>query len=147
MVLKFQQWGEKILGVQELWFADILPILCGGSIDVMLNAAEQSTELELQRVAGEQRGNWKVQLAGELTSRFPGQIMPMQSEDVMCEDEEPDYDTGESSFDSGVHMGMTSDSTQWRNGEIGWTQASGDGATNWNKGWEVTTRSKWEKEL
>ena len=147
MVLRFQQWGERMLGVQELWFADNLPVLCGGSMEVMLNAAEQSTELELQRVAGQPRENWNIQLVGRLTGRFPEQIKPMESENVIWEDDKPDYDAGESSFDSGVHMGMTYDGAPWRPEDIGWTQAGGDGAMNWNEGWVDTTHSEWEREL
>lgn len=144
MILKFQQWRERILGVQELWFADNLPVLCGGSMDVMLDAAEQSAELELQRVAGQQRGNWKIQLVGRLTDHFPEQIAPMESENVICEDDESDYDVGDSSLDSGVHMGMTYDGGPWRPEDMGWTHVSGGGATNWNESWADTTRAGWE---
>ena len=144
MVLKFQQWGEMIFGVQELWFADNLPGLCGGSIDVMLDTAEQSTKLELRRVAGQPRGNWKIQLVGGHTNLFPRQITPMETENenVICEDDESDYDVGESSFDSGVHM-----ATPWRPEDIGWTQVSGGDswATNWDGSWADTTRSEWER--
>ncbi|KAH0833064.1 hypothetical protein J3R83DRAFT_12055 [Lanmaoa asiatica] len=127
MVLKFQEWRETSLEVQELWFADNLPILCGGSIEVMLNVSEQSTKLELRRVAGQRRGNWKIQLLGGLTHQFPEQITPMGSENIIWEDDELDYDEGESSFDSGVRMGTSYDSTPWCPEVIGWTQTSGDG--------------------
>ena len=143
MVLKFQQWGDVIFGVQELWFADNLPVLCGGSIDVMIDTAERSTKLELRRVAGQRRGNWKIQLVERLTNLFPRQITPMETENVICEDDEPDCDEGERSFDSGVHM-----ATPWRPEHTGWTQVTGGGdswATNWDGSWADMTRSEWGK--
>lgn len=130
MVLKFQQWGETTLGVQELWFTDNLPVLCGGSIEVMLEVAEKSTELELQGVAGQRREGWKVQLVGGLTDQLPEQSTQMESENVICEDDESNYDVGESLFDSGVHMGMAYDGAPSRPEDIGWTQLSG-GRENW----------------
>ena len=142
-VLKFQQWRERSLAVQELWFADNLPILCGGSIEVMLNAAEQSAELELQRIAGQQCANWKIQLVGRLADQTPNQITPIKSDDIMCEDDELDCDVGENSFDSGVHMSMTSDGAAWCREDTGWTQATGGGFTGWDGGWDGTIRSDW----
>lgn len=150
IVLKFQQWRDTVFGVHELWFADNLPVLCGGSIDVMLDTAEQSTKLELQRVAGQRRENWKIQLVGGLTNLFPEQIMPMETENVMCEDDETDYDVGDSSFDSGVHMGMSYDGTAWRPEDVCWTQVGGGGdswATNLDKSWADTARSEWARNL
>lgn len=145
MVVKFQQWGEMILGVQELWFADDLPILCGGSMEVMLDAAEQSTKLELQRVAGQQRGNWKIQLVSGLTNRVPEQITPhMETKNVMCEDDGSDCGAGDTSFDSGVHMGMAHDGAPWRPEDIGWTQAGDSWAMNWDGSMADTTGSEWK---
>ncbi|KAG6374372.1 hypothetical protein JVT61DRAFT_4407 [Boletus reticuloceps] len=149
MVVKFQQWREVTLGVQELWFADNLPILCGGSIDVMLDAAGQSTKLVIQRVTGQQRGNWKIQLVGELTNHRPEQSTLMETEDVMCEDDESDYDVGETSFDSGVHIGMTYDGAPCRHEDIGWTQVSSEDswAANWCGNGTDTGRSEWDRKL
>ncbi|KAF8440377.1 hypothetical protein L210DRAFT_3539503 [Boletus edulis BED1] len=146
MVVKFQQWREVTLGVQELWFADNLPILCGGSIDVMLDAAGQSTKLVVQRVAGQQRGNWKIQLVGELTNYRTEQSTLMETEDVMCEDDESDYDVGETSFDSGVHIGMTYDGAPCRHED---TQVSSEDswATNWYGSGTDTGRSEWDRKL
>ncbi|KIK99580.1 hypothetical protein PAXRUDRAFT_47575, partial [Paxillus rubicundulus Ve08.2h10] len=64
MVGKFEQWGETILRMEELWFADDIPILCGGSIEVMIDAAERHQRLDLQRIPGRRRGNWKIELVG-----------------------------------------------------------------------------------
>lgn len=146
---KFQQWGEMILGVQELWFADNLPILCGGSMDLMLDVAEQSTRLEVQRIAGQPRGNWKIQFVGELTNQPPEQVTPMEIESASCEDDESDYDVEDNSFDSGVHMGMTYGGAPWRPENICWTQVSGEDnwATNWNGGGADSTRSEWNRNL
>lgn len=146
IVLKFQQWEEMSFGVQELWFADNLPVLCGGSIEVMLNAAEQSTELELRSIPGQRRGNWKIQLVRGLTDRFPKQMAPMESENVICEDDELEYDEEESSFDSGVHMDMTYNSTPVRPEDIGWSQVSG-GGDSWATGWADMTDSGWERKM
>lgn len=148
MVLKFQQWREMTLGVQELWSTDSLPVLCGGSIDVMLDAAENGTKLELRRVSGQQRINWKIQLVGGLTNHFPEQITLMDTEIVTCDNDELDYDVEESSFDSGVHMGVTYDGAPWRPEDIGWTQGSGGGdswATNWDASGADTSHPEWER--
>ncbi|KAG8213277.1 hypothetical protein J3R82DRAFT_11752 [Butyriboletus roseoflavus] len=150
MVLQFQQWGEVIFGVQELWFTNNLPVLCGGSIEVMLDVAEQSTELELRSVAGQRRENWKIQLVGGLTDRFLEQSTQMESENIICVDDEPDYDVGESSFDSGVYMGMTYDGAPWCPEDVGWTQISGGGdnwATSWNESRADATHSERERKL
>jgi len=133
MVIKFQRWREMTLGVQELWFADELPVLCGGSIEAMLNVAEQSTRLELQRIAGQPRANWKIQIVGGLTDNFPLQSTPLKTENVMYEDNEPDYDIEESSLDSGVLMGMTYDSTTWHPEDVDWTV--GGGGDGWAASW------------
>lgn len=129
MVIKFQRWGEMTLGVQELWFADDLPVLCGGSMETMLNVAEQSTRLELTRIAGQPRANWKIQIVGGLTDRVPLQITPLKTENIMYEDNEPDYDAEEGSLDSGILMGMTYDNTPWRTEDVDWSVGGG------NDGW------------
>ncbi|KAG9315016.1 hypothetical protein JVU11DRAFT_4127 [Chiua virens] len=144
IIAKFQDWRESVLGIQELWFAETLALLCGGSMDVMLDVAEQSTQLELQKVVGQPRANWKVQLIAQLTYHHPpSQDKFAETENAMCEDEETDYDGGENSFDSGVHMGTTYDGMRPEND--GWTQGSGsdDWATNWNESWVNTTGQGW----
>jgi len=127
MVEKFEQWGETILRIEELWFADDVPILCGGSIEVMINAAERHQRLDLQRIPGRRRGDWKIELVGGVQRRLmdwsPVQLKS-EAEIVTMEDDEPEYGMERSSFDSGVHIGNHDDNT-WCSEDTNWSQVGG----------------------
>ncbi|KAF9243433.1 hypothetical protein BU15DRAFT_43071 [Melanogaster broomeanus] len=144
MVQKFEEWGETILRVEELWIADDLSISCGGSIEVMINAAEVNQQLDLQRIAGQRRGNWKIELVGgiqrRLTDWSPVQLAS-EADVVTMEDGEPECEIEENSFDSEVHTVWSYDENAWCSKDVSWTQ---DDNNNWARGWADETRSDWE---
>ena len=107
----FEVWGESVLRVEDLWFSKDIDLLCGGWIELLIEVAEKDTRLRLQRVPGQAKGNWTVELIGGVqrrqdiwsTSRRP------QHEEIeevnMSEDgesEELDTEMSVSLYDEGI---------------------------------------------
>ncbi|KIJ66945.1 hypothetical protein HYDPIDRAFT_128429, partial [Hydnomerulius pinastri MD-312] len=151
MVQNFEQWGETSLRVEELWFSQDVPFLCGGSIEIMLEAVERHKRLDLQRMAGQGRGNWKVELIGGVQRRLM-HWAPVKNasvggaETVTMEDEEMEHEMQDSSFDSGIDMGRSYDENHWQPEDTIRGQedeSSSNWGVGWGGGWTDETTSDW----
>lgn len=65
----FEGWGESVLRVEDLWFSDDIAVLCGGSVELLIEMAERDSQLCLRRIAGERKGNWTIELLGGVQRR------------------------------------------------------------------------------
>ncbi|KAI6108042.1 hypothetical protein F5141DRAFT_1120312 [Pisolithus sp. B1] len=60
----FEGWGENVLRVEDLWFSDDTAVLCGGSVELLIEMAERDGRLQLRRIPGQRKGNWTIELLG-----------------------------------------------------------------------------------
>jgi len=105
----FEAWGDSVLRVEELWFSKDIDLLCGGWIELLIEVVEKDTRLRLQRVPGQPKGNWTVELIGGVqrrqvswstSSRKPRYL---EIEEVnMDDDEELDTEMSISLYDEGI---------------------------------------------
>ncbi|KAG6830868.1 hypothetical protein H0H92_014233 [Tricholoma furcatifolium] len=64
---KMEEFREGFLRIEELWFERDIAILCGGWIEMLVRAVEQSEFFTLKRDGEEMKGkreNWVVELVG-----------------------------------------------------------------------------------
>ncbi|KAI6042580.1 hypothetical protein EDC04DRAFT_2658985 [Pisolithus marmoratus] len=103
----FESWGESVLRVEDLWFSGDIAVLCGGSVELLIEMAERDSRLHLQRIAGQRKGNWTIELQGGVQrpkDDWSAARISQQEEVSMEEDQEHPLDSG---------AGMTA----WPNGE------------------------------
>lgn len=90
VVNMFGEWGEAELRLEELWFVEDIGVMCGGWVEVLIEAIEGSAKLRLQRSTNQRRGDWPVLLVGcgkkkrkeKKTSRWS----PEWASDDVCEE-------------------------------------------------------------
>ncbi|KAG6331611.1 hypothetical protein ID866_7475 [Astraeus odoratus] len=65
----FEEWGDAVLRVEDLWFSKDIAVMCGGSIDLLTEIVERETRLYLQRIPGQRKENWTVEIKGGVQRR------------------------------------------------------------------------------
>jgi len=61
---QFGEWGEAELRLEEIWFVEGIGVMCGGWVEVLIEAIEGSAKFNLQRSKARRRGDWPVVLVG-----------------------------------------------------------------------------------
>jgi hypothetical protein len=62
--LKMEQLEESLMRFEELWFEQEIAILCGGWIELLMDAVEEDERLMLQKMNSTKRDHWRVELVG-----------------------------------------------------------------------------------
>ncbi|KAF9533905.1 hypothetical protein CPB83DRAFT_844740 [Crepidotus variabilis] len=116
-----EEFRLSFLRVEELWFEPDISELCGGWIEVLIRAVEESSELALKKdIDGVRKGRsmWSVELVDGLNSPYVssgGEMVLRDDEETLEEAEEwrkrmsggydslpDDWIPGESSYDASV---------------------------------------------
>ncbi|KAI6123564.1 hypothetical protein EDD16DRAFT_1546743 [Pisolithus croceorrhizus] len=132
----FEGWGENVLRVEDLWFSDDTAVLCGGSVELLMEMAERDSRLQLRRVPGQRKGNWTVELLGgvQRPKNNWSAARTSQHEETVEESMEEDQDQ-EHSPRSGIGLDAWNNSgvDSWRE-DNNWAESCIDeGGTTW--GW------------
>ncbi|KIM84337.1 hypothetical protein PILCRDRAFT_27688, partial [Piloderma croceum F 1598] len=67
--LKMEQLEESLMRFEELWFEQDIAILCGGWIELLMDAVEEDERLMLQKMNSAKREHWRVELIGGVPKR------------------------------------------------------------------------------
>jgi len=139
---KMEEYREAFMRVEELWFEKEISILCGGWIEMLVRAVEESPYLNLKRdQATKKRSMWNVELVGGVESS----INPFAANgDTSVDDISSDWTPGE-----GPYVGWDeSESTGAEEGDVSADTSDADGddesdgeGTSWMKG------SGWNKSI
>jgi len=62
--LKMEQLEESLMRFEELWFEPDIAVLCGGWIELLMDAVEEDERLTLRRENSMKREKWRVELIG-----------------------------------------------------------------------------------
>lgn len=62
--LKMEQLEESLMRFEELWFEPEIAVLCGGWIELLMDAVEEDERLILQKRGSAKRDVWRVELVG-----------------------------------------------------------------------------------
>ena len=60
--LKMEAYREAFMGLQEIWFEQDIAILCGGWIELLVEAVKAHEKLKLHWNESEKRANWQIEL-------------------------------------------------------------------------------------
>lgn len=137
----FEEWGETVLRVEDLWFAKDIAMLCGGSTRVLIQVAEDDLQLSLQKVAGQPKGKWTVRFLGEVQcpgsqwhpaqNRVSQEIQMMVKENTETEEE---LDVLSCSSDSGICM-SSDQANSWTYKEHDWWTQDEVVVDDWSCSW------------
>lgn len=67
---KMEEFREGVMRIEELWFERDVAILCGGWIEILIRAVEQSDHFVLKKNEGgvrDRKADWTVELIGGVT--------------------------------------------------------------------------------
>ncbi|KAG1744045.1 uncharacterized protein EDB91DRAFT_208253 [Suillus paluster] len=154
---KFEEWEEAELRLEEIWFTEEIGPMCGGWVEVLIEAIEESAKFDLRRSKGQRRGDWPVLLVGggkkkkKTSEWFPEQTTDDMYEDVQegyCQSSPDDdvvfeWGSGRYSSDSGVDLSwdISKEDGAWERAETTWTsQSSSDNTDGWSTvtaGWDL----------
>lgn len=70
---KMEEFREAFMRVEELWYEKDIAVLCGGWIELLVRAVEQSEDLNLKRDSdgiSQGRANWSVELIGGIVEPY-----------------------------------------------------------------------------
>ena len=134
VIRTFENWGESVLRIEDLWFSKDVDLLCGGWIEILLEVAERDAKLNLQRVPGQGKGNWKVELIGGV--QWPrdcwSTLKDKEIEEVnMSEDEESEEQYYV--LDTEMSVSLCDDGSVWGNETSGWGQEKS--TQDWTNSW------------
>lgn len=116
---KMEEFREAFMRVEEIWFERDIAVLCGGWIEVLVRAVEESDDLHLKREGDEiknRRTMWVVELVGGVTN--PQVLWPAEG-DTSLDYIPVDWTPGEGPYDSsedGESTGAEGD-VSWNNSE------------------------------
>jgi len=132
---KMEDYRETFMRVEELWFEKEIGILCGGWIEMLVRAVEESPELNLKRdLAPQKRSMWSVELVGGVaTSINPFLADGNTSVDYIPSDWTPGegpYEALDENESTGAEEGDVSADTSDADGDDG----SDGEAASWRKG-------------
>lgn len=86
VVNMFEEWGEAEVRLEELWFVESIGVMCGGWVEVLIEAIEGSAKLRLQRSTNQRRGDWPVLLVGGGKKKKPSRWSPEWTSDDVFEE-------------------------------------------------------------
>lgn len=123
VVDKFGEWGEAELRLEEIWFVEDIGVMCGGWVEVLIEAIEGSAKFNLQRSKGRRRGDWPVLLVGgeRKKKKKASQWFLEQTADDTCEEVE------------GYRQGSRDDDLAF-----GWGNIEGQFSSDWDIGEDDT---------
>ncbi len=70
---KMEEFREAFMRLEELWYEKDIAMLCGGWIELLARAVEQSEDLNLKRDSdgtSQGRANWSVELIGGIVEPY-----------------------------------------------------------------------------
>lgn len=134
---KMEEYRERFMRVEELWFEQEIAVMCGGWIEMLVRAIEESPDLVLKNEEdGVKRGRsmWSVELSGGYPEFGEGD----RSVDLIPQDWTP----GEGPYDSTDEMSDISESTGME-GDVSAVTSENDAddesdeeVTGWGRKWE-----------
>ncbi|KAF8972153.1 hypothetical protein BDZ97DRAFT_1901308 [Flammula alnicola] len=142
---KMEEYREAFMRVEELWYEKEIAILCGGWIEMLVRAIEQSPDLNLKPDAegiGRRSTNWSVELIGGVAS--PSQLWPAEGE-MSVDYIPPDWTPGEGPYESwddsdfGESTGAEGDVSADTSDADGDDESDGGTSVGWGKrprGWK-----------
>jgi hypothetical protein len=138
---KMEEYREAFMRVEELWFEKEIGILCGGWIELLVRAVEESPDLNLKRdVASKKRSMWSVELVGGVANSTDAYSTDGEtSVDYIPSDWTPGegpYEAWDESESTGAEEGDVSAETS----DAGGDDESDSGAASWRKspGWKMS---------
>ncbi|KAH7926087.1 hypothetical protein BV22DRAFT_1009925 [Leucogyrophana mollusca] len=156
IVAQFEEVGEVVLRLQEIWFMGEIGVLCGGRLEAMVEAIEESPKLRLQKDEWNKRGEWKVELAGSTQRHKVAWSSENSDNDINDtwtqddneregnqETEEVGWKFRKPSWDSGVDLGE-GEAASWDTDESAWRANSGENKSSWAGSWGDSTVNVWE---
>lgn len=134
----FEGWGESVLRVEDLWFSDDTAVLCGGSVELLIETAERDSRLQLRRIPGQRKGNWTLELLGGVqrpkdswsaarTSQHEEIVEEVSMEEDLNQDQEHSLCSGNS-----LEAWNNSGTDTWRE-DNSWAGSCVDNGVGW--GW------------
>ncbi|TFY72310.1 hypothetical protein EVG20_g682, partial [Dentipellis fragilis] len=110
-----KEWGSMTVCIREFWREESVATLCGGWIEVLLEAIEHHELLALQRADGRDVSDWEVSWLGEKwAEKDNGPWSSYRNSSLSEGDESIGLDT---TVPSEVH-GWTKDGEAWDGGEV-----------------------------
>ena len=145
---KMEEYRETFMRVEELWFEKEISILCGGWIEILVRAVEESADLNLKRdQATKKRSMWNVELIGGAeSSRNPFAADGDTSVDDIPSDWTPwegPYGGWDESESTGAEEGDVSADTSDADDESDGETASWRKSSVWNKSIAEPSDSQW----
>ena len=108
---KMEEFREAFMRVEDVWFESEIACMCGGWIELLLQAAEESPDLNLKRdvdgVVKTHSNMWSIELIGGVAD--PSHLWPAEG-DTSTEFIPPDWTPGEGPYE-------------------GWEESDADGST------------------
>ncbi|KAL4072715.1 hypothetical protein V8B97DRAFT_2023458 [Scleroderma yunnanense] len=150
VVRTFEDWGECVLRVEDLWFSKDIGLICGGSIELLIEITERDARLRLQRVPGQRKGNWTVELIGGVQQRRDGWSTTRKPyeeiEEASMEEEEEENEVAHYTLDTDMGTSTYDGAIVWGNETGGLAQdetACDCWARSWGNGGGWTSEPVW----
>jgi hypothetical protein len=144
VVERMDELHDVFTRVEEIWFWPEVSSACGGWIELLVHAVENSEDLELLKEGGKEknRSMWRIQRIGAPT--IPPSPWPHEG-DSSLDYIPPDWEPEESEFDESVESVGADGDVSWNNSELD-TEDEGGPGPNWgsafiqfkennNRGW------------
>ncbi|OAX42172.1 hypothetical protein K503DRAFT_766992 [Rhizopogon vinicolor AM-OR11-026] len=138
VVDKFGEWGEAELRLEEIWFVEDIGVMCGGWVEVLIEAIEGSPKFILQTSKDQRRGDWSVLLVGGRKKNSTSWSSEHTSDDTHEEVREGyrphshDEDVG-FGWDSSIDLSWgVSKEDRWGKADTIWTSHSSNNTVDWD---------------
>ena len=159
--LKMEQLEESLMRFEELWFEQEIAILCGGWIELLVDAIEEDEWLMLQKMNSAKREHWRVELVGGVPKKVrlwpdntdfeeyrPSGNRSYPDEDLQdCEDkDDPEFNYNNTGQEPTISQGGGTGNFGWEeprpwthsdSGKLVWGEADG----SWVEAWGGTDQS------
>lgn len=124
--LQMQHLQEALMRFEELWFEENISVLCGGWIELLVDAIEEDQGLTLSKHDSEKRDKWRVELIGGVQKKqnlwediadLGGSLSEDDSADEDCSDLEASWDNGGSEKTHNGRSVVWESASSWAGGE------------------------------
>ncbi|KAH7911687.1 hypothetical protein BJ138DRAFT_1006068 [Hygrophoropsis aurantiaca] len=141
IIAQFKEIGEVIVRQEEMWFLGDVKIRCGGCIEAMIEAIEESPKLRLQRDGWDKRGDWKIELVGGIQQANAIWTNSEQARGNEKEqaNEELEWNQTKTLWDDGKGLG---EEGIWSTEDSNWARE--ENGSSWAGSWDDSGANVWE---